>query len=342
MSDDMSASERRELRALEREHDRLLAEHARLRDELDSHAADLGLHSQPPREIALQFEQAAEADPDERAQNLNEAAGYWAMAGELERARRLHLAAIADGGEVAGDARVWYALFLLEYDDALAGRAMLDTILAEGPDDYAIYESVAEAFEAVEALEEALHWFEAGLARQRLIGDDGAEGFGEYRLAIGRSRVRESLGLPEDADDRWAEQQRRSWADRIDRRGSSSARPTALSMFYLPEEEFDAAMRRWPELRNQYDSHVEHRASVESQLREADSGLSLRVSAAGVAGLAEYAAAHDRDPLQSNTRAAYAAELSRLGRDIAWPPGRNESCWCGSSRKYKKCCGRPT
>ncbi|GAB1817461.1 SEC-C domain-containing protein [Herbidospora sp. RD11066] len=27
--------------------------------------------------------------------------------------------------------------------------------------------------------------------------------------------------------------------------------------------------------------------------------------------------------------------------DIAWPPGRNDSCWCGSERKYKKCCGSP-
>ncbi|WP_066362114.1 SEC-C domain-containing protein [Herbidospora mongoliensis] len=27
--------------------------------------------------------------------------------------------------------------------------------------------------------------------------------------------------------------------------------------------------------------------------------------------------------------------------DIAWPPGRNDSCWCGSDRKYKKCCGSP-
>jgi len=22
-------------------------------------------------------------------------------------------------------------------------------------------------------------------------------------------------------------------------------------------------------------------------------------------------------------------------------PGRNEPCWCGSARKYKKCCGTP-
>lgn len=25
--------------------------------------------------------------------------------------------------------------------------------------------------------------------------------------------------------------------------------------------------------------------------------------------------------------------------EIQWPPGRNQPCWCGSERKYKKCCG---
>ncbi|TDC33207.1 hypothetical protein E1261_06745 [Kribbella albertanoniae] len=27
------------------------------------------------------------------------------------------------------------------------------------------------------------------------------------------------------------------------------------------------------------------------------------------------------------------------GTGIAWPPGRNQSCWCGSEAKYKRCCG---
>jgi len=29
------------------------------------------------------------------------------------------------------------------------------------------------------------------------------------------------------------------------------------------------------------------------------------------------------------------------GRVHSWPPGRNQMCWCGSERKYKKCCGAP-
>ncbi|MGI8800829.1 MAG: SEC-C metal-binding domain-containing protein [Solirubrobacteraceae bacterium] len=26
-------------------------------------------------------------------------------------------------------------------------------------------------------------------------------------------------------------------------------------------------------------------------------------------------------------------------RERAWPRGSNEPCWCGSDRKYKRCCG---
>ena len=33
-----------------------------------------------------------------------------------------------------------------------------------------------------------------------------------------------------------------------------------------------------------------------------------------------------------------AAELDRREETLAWPPGRNEPCWCGSGLKYKRCC----
>lgn len=36
-----------------------------------------------------------------------------------------------------------------------------------------------------------------------------------------------------------------------------------------------------------------------------------------------------------------AADLAARGRAQAWPPPRNSPCWCGSTRKYKKCCGNP-
>lgn len=46
------------------------------------------------------------------------------------------------------------------------------------------------------------------------------------------------------------------------------------------------------------------------------------------------------EPDPSQLRAQYAADVARdPSRTIAWPPGRNAPCWCGSGRKYKKCCG---
>ncbi|TQC47004.1 hypothetical protein EEB14_22715 [Rhodococcus sp. WS4] len=44
-------------------------------------------------------------------------------------------------------------------------------------------------------------------------------------------------------------------------------------------------------------------------------------------------------------RRSVSATAIRSGRctaahclETAWPPGRNEACWCGSTLKYKKCC----
>jgi uncharacterized protein YecA (UPF0149 family) len=50
-----------------------------------------------------------------------------------------------------------------------------------------------------------------------------------------------------------------------------------------------------------------------------------------------WCAEHEEDPEEA--RASYAVHLTTDGEVIAWPPGRNEPCWCGSGRKYKKCCG---
>jgi len=48
------------------------------------------------------------------------------------------------------------------------------------------------------------------------------------------------------------------------------------------------------------------------------------------------------EPDPSQLRAQYAADVARdTSRTVTWPPGRNDPCWCGSGRKYKKCCGAP-
>jgi uncharacterized protein YchJ len=50
------------------------------------------------------------------------------------------------------------------------------------------------------------------------------------------------------------------------------------------------------------------------------------------------------DSATSGARSGYAADRARTAAPdlIAWPPSRNEPCWCGTGRKYKKCCGHPS
>lgn len=51
---------------------------------------------------------------------------------------------------------------------------------------------------------------------------------------------------------------------------------------------------------------------------------------------------HEAD--SADARAEYAAHLAAHADPalITWPPDRNQPCWCGSGRKYKKCCAAPT
>ncbi|WP_433562096.1 SEC-C metal-binding domain-containing protein [Nocardia sp. CA-151230] len=330
---------------MRREIERLEAENARLRDELGLLVDDFGGDEAPPEEIARDYEQeATEGELSERAQNLSEAASYWALAGEFDRARRRYLDAIADGGHVAGDARVWYASLLLGHGEEQEARKLLDVVFAEGPDDYLVYEIAGEAFEEHEDWDDALRWFEAGLSRSRISpsDNDAHETLGRFRLGSGRTRVRHRLGLPEDHVDLDVDRDRHQWIEKLERLGRPERpHPIPVAMLYFPETEFAQAIRRWPALQDSYGTFDEHRRAVERALRSSESGLSPSIVAATADGLAEYATKTDNDPEEATTRATFATQLIRTNPGTPWPPGRNEPCWCGSGRKYKKCCGRP-
>ncbi len=58
-----------------------------------------------------------------------------------------------------------------------------------------------------------------------------------------------------------------------------------------------------------------------------------------VEGLAAHAEEEGLDPASGEARAAYSALRTERGQATPWPPARNAPCWCGSARKYKRCCG---
>jgi uncharacterized protein YecA (UPF0149 family) len=68
-------------------------------------------------------------------------------------------------------------------------------------------------------------------------------------------------------------------------------------------------------------------------------GQPLHVTPLTVDGLTAHATREGHDAGTAEGRASYGAELFSTGTGRAWPPARNELCWCGSERKYKQCCG---
>lgn len=60
-----------------------------------------------------------------------------------------------------------------------------------------------------------------------------------------------------------------------------------------------------------------------------------------VSVLTDFADQTGADPVGEATRRACMDRVVADGGAVSWPPPRNAACWCGSSLKYKKCCGRP-
>lgn len=115
----------------------------------------------------------------------------------------------------------------------------------------------------------------------------------------------------------------------------------ALSISWFPAGEYEEAIKRWPSLAEDWADvpHSEYCGRMDGNIKWMRSqGVPIRAVAPIVVDeYAAWCAEHDEDPEEA--RAAYAAHRMREGDAVPWPPGRNEPCWCGSGRKYKKCCG---
>lgn len=120
--------------------------------------------------------------------------------------------------------------------------------------------------------------------------------------------------------------------------------PLKTCVLFWPQEEFDRLLQRWPSVADAYgDDHAGHLRGVERTLRELSDqgGTHLAVGRATVSGLEAHVREVGGSADTPSARSGYAAELARRGEATDWPPLRNGPCWCGSGRKYKKCCGNP-
>jgi hypothetical protein len=166
-------------------------------------------------------------------------------------------------------------------------------------------------------------------------------------LFVGRQGCRRRLGLPADEWDRSAEQAERNRLDfvRLLEQAASASRrqaPADTSMLVWQREEQRRAAQLWPAAFPR--EILGHHSRVERRLREIaeEQGLAkVTLILGSVDGFAAYLDETGGDPAEEKFRLAYAERAYAQGRHLLWPPGRNERCWCGSERKYKKCCGDP-
>jgi uncharacterized protein YecA (UPF0149 family) len=66
----------------------------------------------------------------------------------------------------------------------------------------------------------------------------------------------------------------------------------------------------------------------------------LAVAPLRVAPFTVWCTENAQEPDSAEARAEFAAHLAASADPdvVSWPPSRNQPCWCGSGRKYKKCC----
>lgn len=116
-----------------------------------------------------------------------------------------------------------------------------------------------------------------------------------------------------------------------------------LAVGWFPPEEFAIAVDRWPAFVERVGTHDyrDYARVVQGTLLDLsrDCGRHPVLVPLDTHTVAEHAGRLGLDPGDWQARATLAAELDQQDAGRAWPPGRNDPCWCASGRKYKRCCG---
>ncbi|MPZ52343.1 MAG: hypothetical protein GEU79_06345 [Acidimicrobiia bacterium] len=145
-----------------------------------------------------------------------------------------------------------------------------------------------------------------------------------------------------DPDEPWDGDDSLHWTREVVPVTSPAARgtPMTMALAWFPATEWNDATERWPDLVDHMPKdHAAYSERIEARLkrlRSVDPGRPLMVAPIYVDDLVD---AHGDEAGTAEARAIHAADLARTGKTRKWPPTRNEPCWCGSGRKYKRCCG---
>lgn len=309
---------------------------------------------------------ACRADPEARdwfdlPGLLDELAEVYQQLDRVDDALAVMRAAIDAGYHGQPDPRCRLAEIMLRAGRAGPATEIYAQVKADTPADVWLYNSAGLEYAAASDPKRALDWFTDGL-RLALEGGDPDNLVDQLR-ALRREQL-DKLGHQLDELDTHAAQ---FLAHRREHRPAApsptlaptdvlpaqqpptGARPrVALAISWFPADQFDQALRNWPDLSQDWDStdYSDYTHRLERHLHKltADGPVDLWIAPIHIDAYLSWSHSAGRDPATASTRAGYAADLARTGAPqlIAWPPARNAPCWCGSGHKYKKCCGHPS
>jgi tetratricopeptide (TPR) repeat protein len=324
----------------------------------------------------MDFEQAlkqgdldvARAILDELAE-LPDTGGLWMpecyadLAREYDRQGRhddaiaLHERAIEVGWDSIPDPRSDIAEFHLRAGREEQAAAIWAELKASDPEDVWLYNAAGLSYNEVGQHELAVAWLGEGV--ELAMRTDDPEGI-INQLSDVRRHSLQALGVElDDIEERvdpfmaeWSSEERarkRRLARLIEAGNFTLPAPDrdpereelVVSLAWFPSGEYEEAIRRWASLAEDWAdvAHSDYCLRLDGNIKWMRSqGMPIRaVAPIVVEDFVAWCAEHEEDPEEA--RASYAVHLTTDGEVIAWPPGRNEPCWCGSGRKYKKCCG---
>jgi hypothetical protein len=222
------------------------------------------------------------------------------------------------------------------------------------------WQLAAELLEERGELAEALVWYTMATERfttadMAILGADAGWASLPGMMVRSRRGVRSRMGLaPDDTDQLVPSEEEiqdllprrfQPHEEAMDTVRANRGAPTETRMLFWPRSEFEAARERWPTAADQGVSQAQYYRDLESKLAALASVGTRRVIAVpcSIESFAVHIDATGEHPLESSAaRRDYLDARCSEGHYLPWPPPRNQSCWCGSGTKYKKCCGAPT
>lgn len=314
-----------------------------------------------PRDYALctaALEEAValvRADPDARtnlslAELLDELATAYGNIGRFTEAVRTMRAAVDAGLGGVPDSRCRIAELLLWAGRPDEAEPIWAKVRADTPGDVWLYNDAGLAYAAIADHATALAWFTDGLVATLERGDP--EGLLPQLVELRRESLAALDQEPDDLQARGVE------FDATHRRGSRyrtvpgstpAASPGSRSPVWswFPASEYERALTLWPQLTAPDGlaaggcPHHEYCRSLQFTLAEAArSGQHvIRIAAIRVDSLLAFCSERGLDLSQGGDEYVAALAHNQPEQLIHWPPRHNEACWCGSTTRYRNCCG---